>query len=478
MTDPETGLTDGYRMPGAEPGHTYFTRRGGWIVSYDRDGWGLLLDRETGRAWRWPRVVDGLRLVATSGDHVIFEELGDGPAFIRRFTIASGEMEEVARFSIDSEGHWLDMLFSPDGRVIALSAADTVYLVATESARFSVLFRALPEDSRPGETRVSARVGNGVYDPSQIRVVVSYDGPAVQSREERHYFTWDGDRVRGPACPGPHSPDGRYVAQPTGGAFHYARLLVRDDGSVYREDRGYLAGGESAWGLVVIAAADTCTPLFRAQSAYWVQTGRWPHNWVSTSDGFVVGVHDGYAFLRIHPSPGLVSLPPSGPDGPPSREPQAAPTGGGRYMAYGPGVYDVDEERWSGPGEVSWGESWWGDTHRERWFTIREFRGGVEHRQILLPPKIQLPPFDDEIALRVAGTGGCLALREEPGTDNPTRECLPDGERLILAEPDTPRDDSRPFHTSIGVAEAALWVHVRTEDGVEGWVSHDYLEHD
>ena len=244
-------------MPGAEPGHTYFTRRGGWIVSYDRDGWGLLLDRETGRAWRWPRVVDGLRLVATSGDHVIFEELGDGPAFIRRFTIASGEMEEVARFSIDSEGHWLDMLFSPDGRVIALSAADTVYLVATESARFSVLFRALPEDSRPGETRVSARVGNGVYDPSQIRVVVSYDGPAVQSREERHYFTWDGDRVRGPACPGPHSPDGRYVAQPTGGAFHYARLLVRDDGSVYREDRGYLAGGESAWGLVVIAAADT-----------------------------------------------------------------------------------------------------------------------------------------------------------------------------------------------------------------------------
>ena len=100
------------------------------------------------------------------------------------------------------------------------------------------------------------------------------------------------------------------------------------------------------------------------------------------------------------------------------------------------------------------------------------------HRQILLPPKIQLPPFDDEIALRVAGTGGCLALREEPGTDNPTRECLPDGERLILAEPDTPRDDSRPFHTSIGVAEAALWVHVRTEQGVEGWVSHDYLEHD
>ena len=141
-------------------------------------------------------------------------------------------------------------------------------------------------------------------------------------------------------------------------------------------------------------------------------------------------------------------------------------------------MYDVAEDRWTGPGEITWGESWWDDSGRDRWFAIRTPQERSEKTWILLPPKIQLPPFGDEIALRVAGTGGCLALREEPGTDNPTRECLPDGERLILAEPDTPRDDSRPFHTSIGVAEAGLWVHVRTEQGVEGWASHDYLEHD
>ena len=391
-------------------------------------------------------------------------------------------MEEVASFSIDTKRSWFDVLFSPDGQTIAYSAADTVYLLPIESAQPVVLFRARFDANRPGETRVRIQINNGPFDPSQIRVVAEYDGPTTtRSRDEYHYFTWEGATLPAPACTGLRSPDGRYVAQVTGGAFHWIGLVVRDDGSVYREDRGYyppVGAIEIPWSSVVIAAADTCTPMFRAQSAYWVQTGVWPHNWVSTSDGFVIGVHDGYALLRIDPSPGLVTLPPSEPDGPPNRRPEAAPTGGGRYVAYGPSVYDVDEERWSGPGEVSWGDSWWGDTHRERWFTIREFRGGVEHRQILLPPKIQLPPFDDEIALRVAGTGGCLALREEPGTDNPTRECLPDGERLILAEPDTPRDDSRPFHTSIGVAEATLWVHVRTEQGVEGWVSHDYLEHD
>ena len=41
-----------------------------------------------------------------------------------------------------------------------------------------------------------------------------------------------------------------------------------------------------------------------------------------------------------------------------------------------------------------------------------------------------------------------------------------------------PVSSSPPFNTSLGLAEGARWVYVRTEDGVEGWVSHDYLEHD
>ena len=482
VTDPETGLIEGYRVHGAEPGHIYFTRPGGWIVSYDLDGSGLLVDSETGRAWRWPRGVNSLDLVTTSTEHLLFESFGDWPAFTRHFTIVSGEMEEVGSFSIDTEGSWFDVLFSPDGQTVAYSAADTVYLLPIESAQPVVLFRAQFDANRPDETRVSIRINHGPFDPSQIRVVAEYDGPTTtRSRDEYRYFTWEGATLPAPACAGPQSPDGRYVAQPGGGAQRWINLVVRDDGSVYREDRGYyppVGTVENPWSSVVIAAADTCTPLFRVQSAYWVQTGAWPHNWVSTSDGFVIGVHDGYALLRIDPPPGLVTLPPSGPDGSPNPWPAAAPTGGSRYMAYGPSVYDIDEDRWSGPGEIPWSASWWGDTHRERWFSIREFRGGDASEWILLPPKIQLPPFGDEIALRVAATGGCLALREEPGTDNPTTECLPEGERLTLAEPNEPLGAPRPFHSSIGVAEGKLWVYVRTENGVEGWVSHDYLEHD
>ena len=473
MTDPGTGLIDGYRVPGADPGHIYYRRPGGWLTSYDLEGSRLLLDRKTGRSWRWPRSYGGIRLLKASEEHLLFEDLDSAwPYYTGRFTVVNRDMKEVARFSLDTEGADPLVRFSPDGQTIALGTKDRVYLVPVESARPTVLFEAQVGDEGPQRLLLG---GQG-WAPPRIRLSVTHAGRTTYPYSDVLYFTWDGIRAPGPACEGLRSPDGRFVAQVTGGAFHWTGLVVRDDGSIYREDRGYHPGDASGgppWSTVVIAAADTCTPILRVQSAHRVSSGTWPHNWLSTGDGLVVGVHDGYAILRIPPSPDLISLPASRPGGPPSGAPaergsQAAPTGGGRYMAYGPGVYDVDEERWSGPGEVSWGESWWGDTHRERWFTIREFRGGVEHRQILLPPKIQLPPFDDEIALRVAGTGGCLALREEPGTDNPTRECLPDGERLILAEPDTPRDDSRPFHTSIGVAEAALWVHVRTEDRRRG----------
>ena len=470
VTDPETGLTEGYRIPGAEPGHTYFTRPGGWIVSHDRDGWGLLLDRETGRAWRWPSQGSDLRLVDTSREYVLFEELDGWWAFTGRFFVTNSELEVVARFSIDTKsGHQPHARFSPDGSRIAVSGGNAVYLVPVASARPEVLFGGALADGRAAEVWVSAGLW---FNPSQILVVARYRQADSHASTKYHYFTWEGTPQPEQSCPGVPSPDGQYVVRWQGGGRGTSY-----SGSGPPED--LWSRSTLPWPSVVLIRTDTCTSLLLVDSAYWNQrAARWPSNWLSTSDGVIVGTRDGYAIARITPSPSLTRLPLSRPDGPPDPWPEAAPTGGGRYVGYGPNVYDVAEDRWTGPGETTWGESWWGDTHRERWFTIREFRGGVEHRQILLPPKIQLPPFDDEIALRVAGTGGCLALREEPGTDNPTRECLPDGERLILAEPDTPRDDLRPFHTSIGVVEGAYWVYVRTEQGVEGWVSHDYLEHD
>ena len=99
VTDPETGLTEGYRVPGADPEHTYYRRPGGWLTSYDLEGSRLLLDRKTGRSWRWPRSYDGIRLLKASEQHLLFEDLDSAwPYYTGRFTVVSREMEEVARF--------------------------------------------------------------------------------------------------------------------------------------------------------------------------------------------------------------------------------------------------------------------------------------------------------------------------------------------------------------------------------------------
>ena len=90
-------------------------------------------------------------------------------------------------------------------------------------------------------------------------------------------------------------------------------------------------------------------------------------------------------------------------------------------------------------------------------------------------------------------TGDCLHIREEPGTNSAVTDCLADGTRLVLSVPDerwvdpNPNDrdtawDAARVHPSLAFAGpgrlSSPWVYVRTEDGVEGWVSHDYLEHD
>ena len=115
-----------------------------------------------------------------------------------------------------------------------------------------------------------------------------------------------------------------------------------------------------AWPAVVIASAETCEPLFRVRSAY-ILAGYCHGQWLSNSEGFVVGVawwqlprrsRPGdlrSAIARLHPEPELkcADLPPPPPDLAFSPGPVPAPTGNGRYFAYGfPVVYDALGDRW------------------------------------------------------------------------------------------------------------------------------------
>ena len=165
-------------------------------------------------------------------------------------------------------------------------------------------------------------------------------------------------------------------------------------------------------------------------------------------------------------------------------------------------MYDAAEDRWYGMSNASavrgstgayvsrLGFGWWGDSHRERWFGLSHYanQNPVPH-YLLLPPKIEYPP-SDEIAFRVARTGSCLRLREEPGEEGRVLACLPDGARLVFAERDAEAKRAfeeerrgRPNPSVSGTPgerfyASKAWVYVRTADGVEGWVRHDWLAHD
>ena len=197
----------------------------------------------------------------------------------------------------------------------------------------------------------------------------------------------------------------------------------------------------------------------------------------------------GFVIARIKPEPSLTSLP--SPAWLWRGGPEPAPTEGDRYFGYGPRVYDAAEDRWTGPSDTDWGPFGWGGSHRERWFSS-SYWGEGNPAWLLLPPKIEHPPFDDRLAFRIARPGDCLPLRDGPGDEGTVTDCLPNGERLMPADPPEPLRptagafagpyDWRRFHPSLAFDTSGesptTWVYVRTESGAEGWVSHDYLEHD
>ncbi len=429
VLDPETGRIEGYRPVNLRDGgdRYYEGGRGSWLATfYDRgsdrgeDRWSVLLNRKTWEAWHWPS--RSLRLVAMSRERLLFEdrdeEAGGHPrgSPTGQFMLLDRDMESTARFTVGDGDGDPRAVFSPDGLTIALEVADTVYLVPVESARPALLSQPQFHDVL-GEPR-GAFIANSWLNWStapNILVITWYDDG---ERLER-YFSWDGDPLPAPAesaCFGTPSPDGRYVAVPEGAPVF---IMYLDD-----------PPPPNPWASVRIVEAETCEPILRVRSVR-LRERVWSAAWLSTSDGFVVGVDDGYMIARIRPTPELVRLGPIGGPGPWDTGPDPAPTGDGCFFGYGPKVYDACEDRWFDYGRSPLdGPAGWGETHRERWFVPSDYWGEGWVEWLLLSPKMELPPFDDAIAFRVAGTGSCLYLRERPDPEAAVRDCQPDGARL------------------------------------------------
>ncbi len=91
--------------------------------------------------------------------------------------------------------------------------------------------------------------------------------------------------------------------------------------------------------------------------------------------------------------------------------------------------------------------------------------GGSGFGDIAVPPLtpvIERPPFDDRLLVEVV-VDTCLNVREDYSLDAPVLACLPNG---TVAETDDYTSGDWPFGD---------WLHLRTDDGLEGWASAEYL---
>ena len=81
-----------------------------------------------------------------------------------------------------------------------------------------------------------------------------------------------------------------------------------------------------------------------------------------------------------------------------------------------------------------------------------------------LAPVIERPPLDDRLLVEVV-VDTCLNIREGHSVDAPVLACLPNGAVAEL-------DDFEQFRSYSSESE---WFHIRTDDGLEGWASAEYL---
>ena len=94
------------------------------------------------------------------------------------------------------------------------------------------------------------------------------------------------------------------------------------------------------------------------------------------------------------------------------------------------------------------------------------------------PPEIEFPPFNDDFVFRVARTGSCLYLRQNPDDQAAVLDCLPDGSRVVSGPGLHQFEDREIGPIWRDDKTATRWIHVRAASGAEGWVAHEYLEWD
>ena len=250
---------------------------------------------------------------------------------------------------------------------------------------------------------------------------------------------------------------------------------------------GRLLAAATAIGMPVASIFDMATgeEIARITGVFLPWHEREPTNvWLADSSGIVVGAHGGNLIVTLDGTWGDAPGRPAPDD--PDRfvtytytvypAPQAGATGQGRptpapavvknqggqvqaALSFGQASAPIPE--WPDTGFVLDGYADWGTastTLRVRTSFLYSQEPAAFYEPPPLAPVIEQPPFDDRLLVEVI-VDTCLNLREEWRPNSAILTCLPSG--AIVEALYQEYYDNR--------------MHIRTDDGVEGWADADYL---
>ena len=180
-------------------------------------------------------------------------------------------------------------------------------------------------------------------------------------------------------------------------------------------------------------------------------------SWLADSSGIVVGTSRGVRLVTLagqwEPVPGLPA--PDDPDG--FLEGTTVRNRAGQVLATL--EFDPPNRKIRGLPDT-WTR--WGSTSNELRVGNDIVYESVDFLTFPVEAAIERPPFDDRLLVEVV-VDTCLNLREDRSLDAPVLACLPNG---TVAETD--------WYVS-GPWTYDPWFQIRTDDGLEGWASAEYL---
>ncbi|HYF92742.1 MAG TPA: SH3 domain-containing protein [Symbiobacteriaceae bacterium] len=388
----------------------------GWVTAR-REGAGYLLNRRTGETYRYDQTTHWF--LGSAPERVLFRA-GD------RLFLLTEKMEPVG--TATAQGR---LVLSPDGKRAALSAT-------SDSAVLLDLTTGVEKNlgSVPGQADVAPRGREGFA----VMGIESEGSTLIR------YYDWGGRQTGEATLRGSArslSPDGRFVAA--------TETLAGVIGTV-----GWY---EAATGAPVLRVLGVDAGQWLADSEQLL-TGSRDRAWTAVRGGALRPApqplrgenHVSWGYGRLVPSPVDANLYATGAA---IIEKTGAIRHQVQFAKHPHGSWLITPPEWNAAGT-------------EIRFRVDPPRGTDwdELPMLRLPPRIQLPPFQDDWLLKVnVPPGECLNLRKWTALASEVIRCLPPGAKLrVGAASDTVSYAYRE-------QEGRAWVWVQTEQGETGWVA-------